>query len=206
MEPSFWDERYQGGGFFYGTAPNDFLVSQAERLTPGSRVLCLAEGEGRNAVYLAGLGHTVTAVDSSSVGLTKAAALAASHGLQLTTFTADLNDFAVVPGAWDAIVSVWCHVPEPLRRKVHAAAVQGLAPGGWFILEAYHPRQIGRGTGGPPTPDLMMTLPALRTELAGLDWHIAAESERDIREGAGHQGQSAVVQFAGQKPTGDSTC
>ncbi len=200
MQPNFWDERYQGAAFFYGTDPNDFVAAQAHRLRPGSRVLCLAEGEGRNAVYLAGLGHQVTAVDESSVGLAKATALAAERGVYLETVTADLADFTIEPGSWDAIVSVWCHLPEPLRRQVHAAAVAGLAPGGWFLLEAYHPRQCGRGTGGPATPALMMTLPALRQELAGLQWQFEADTERDIHEGAGHQGPSAVVQVVAQKP------
>ncbi len=193
---NFWDERYDSDDYFYGTAPNDFLAAQATRLPAGARVLCLAEGEGRNAVYLAGLGHQVTAVDGSAVGLRKAARLAQLQGVPLATVVADLNDFAIEPGAWDAIVSIWCHLPPALRAKVHAGVETGLAPGGWLILEAYHPSQIGRGTGGPASPELMMTLAALRSELKELQWEVAQESEREVAEGAGHRGWSAVTQLA----------
>lgn len=200
MASNPWDERYSASTFYYGTAPNDFLVAQAQRLAPGARVLCLAEGEGRNAVYLASLGHRVTAVDGSAVGLRKAEQLAAERQVSLQTVVSDLAEFDLGEQQWDAVVSVWCHLPEPLRREVHAGVVRGLAPGGWLILEAYHPRQVGRGTGGPPTAQLMMTLDALRGELAGLDWQHAAEIERDVREGAGHNGLSAVTQVAARKP------
>lgn len=200
MSSNLWDERYASDEFYYGTEPNDFLAAQASRLPPRARVLCLAEGEGRNAVFLAGLGHQVTAVDGSAVGLRKAQRLAAQRGVALETVTADLADYALGDQQWDAVVSVWCHLPEPLRRQVHAGVVRGLVPGGWLILEAYHPRQIGRGTGGPPTPALMMTLDALRLELAGLEWQHAAEIERDVREGPGHSGPSAVTQVVARKP------
>jgi SAM-dependent methyltransferase len=195
-----WDERYAGDSFYYGTEANDFLMAQAHLLPPKARVLCLAEGEGRNAVYLAGLGHRVTAVDGSAVGLEKAKRFAQERGVSLQTVVADLAEFAIGEAQWDAVVSVWCHLPEPLRRQVHAGVIQGLAPGGVLILEAYHPRQIGRGTGGPPTPLLMMTLEALRSELDGLEWLHAGEIERDVREGAGHNGLSAVTQVVARKP------
>lgn len=200
MSSNPWDERYADASFYYGTDANDFLIAQAHRLPPKARVLCLAEGEGRNAVYLAGLGHQVTAVDGSAVGLEKAQRFAQERGVGLQTVVADLAEYAIGEAQWDAVISVWCHLPEPLRRQVHAGVIQGLAPGGILILEAYHPRQIGRGTGGPPTPLLMMTLEALREELDGLEWLHAGEIEREVREGAGHNGPSAVTQAVARKP------
>lgn len=194
-----WDARYADHTYFYGTAPNDFLLGQAHRLAPGSRVLCLAEGEGRNAVFLAGRLHKVTAVDSSTVGLRKARQLADQRGVQLQTIPADLADFSLGTAAWDAVVSIWCHLPPPLRRDLHRRVVAALKPGGWLLLEAYHPRQVGRGTGGPPTAEPMMTLDGLRQELAGLEFVHAAEIEREVQEGAGHHGWSAVTQVVGRK-------
>jgi SAM-dependent methyltransferase len=197
---SMWDERYAEGGYFYGTEPNDFLREQAGGIIKGGRVLCLAEGEGRNAVYLAGLGLQVTGVDGSAVGLEKTRKLAAGRGVQVATVLADLAEYKIVPGAWDAIVSIWCHLPKPLRRKVHSDCVAGLKAGGLFILEAYTPRQLEFKTGGPPTAELLMTLADLKEELRGLDSLIGREIDRAIQEGMGHSGQSAVVQVVGSKP------
>lgn len=194
-----WDERYALDGFAYGTAPNDHLVAHAARL-PAGPVLCLAEGEGRNAVFLAGRGHPVTAVDQSRVGLDKARALARSRGLTIETVQADLADFTPAPGAWAGIVSVWCHVPPPVRRALHRAVVAGLSPGGVFILEAYTPQQVGRGTGGPPVAGPMMTAAGLREELSGLELEVLEERERDVQEGRYHSGLSSVVQVVATRP------
>lgn len=197
--PPSWDERYGAGGYYYGTEPNDFLKAQAPRLRPGGRVLCLAEGEGRNAVFLAQAGHRVVAVDQSQVGLAKAERLAVERGTTLECVVADLAHFAIEPGAWDAVVAIWCHLPRPLRARVHAAAVRGLREGGLFLLEAYVPAQLRFGTGGPSSADLLPTLEQLRSELAGLELLHAVELEREVREGRGHHGHSAVVQVLGRK-------
>jgi len=194
-----WDQRYAEPGFAYGEAPNDFLVEQADRLPPGP-VLDLAAGQGRNGVWLARRGHPVTCVDGSSVGLAGAERLAAARGVTVTTVVADLADYPITPGAWAGIVAIWTHLPPPLRRRVHAACVAGLAPGGALVLEAYTPAQVGRGTGGPPDPAMCMTLAGLRTELAGLDFEVAVEREREVHEGPYHDGPSAVVQVVARKP------
>jgi len=194
-----WDQRYAEDGFAYGVEPNDFLKEQAERIPPGP-VLCLAEGEGRNAVYLAGRGHPVTAVDLSQVGLDKARRLAASRGLVLETICADLAEFTPERGVWAGVVSVWCHVPPPVRVRLHRAVVDALMPGGVFLLEAYTPAQVGRGTGGPPVVGPMMTATALRAELLGLELDLIEEVERDVQEGRYHNGWSSVVRVLGRKP------
>jgi 2-polyprenyl-3-methyl-5-hydroxy-6-metoxy-1,4-benzoquinol methylase len=134
-----WDERYAAPGFAYGTAANDFLVD-IERFFPrGARVLSLAEGEGRNAVWLAQQGHRVTGVDQSKVGFDKARALAAERGVVIDTVVADLSTFAIDEGVFDVIVSIWAHLPPPARVALHARVVAGLKPGGLFVLEAYTP-------------------------------------------------------------------
>ncbi len=198
--PPDWDARYAEPGWAFGTEPNDFLREFAHVLPANGRVLCLAEGEGRNAVHLASLGHDVTAVDLSSVGLAKAAALAAEHDVSLRTEVADLATYPIVPGAWDGIVSIFAHVPRVVRGPLHRRVVEGLAPGGVLLLEAYTPNQIGRGTGGPTDETKLMTLALLREELAGLELTLAREIEREVIEGRYHAGRSEVVQIVARRP------
>ncbi len=196
---SMWDERYSAPDYVYGTEPNGFLKSIASQIPSGSKVLSLAEGEGRNAVYLAGLGCSVCAVDASAVGLRKAEKLASQKGVMIQTVVADLSEYEIEPSAWDAIVSIFCHVPSDVRRKLHQKVVRGLKAGGIFILEAYTPAQLAFKTGGPPNEDLMMTLSGLKNELAGLEFRHGVEIERDIIEGQYHTGPGAVVQMIGVK-------
>ncbi|OAM88954.1 class I SAM-dependent methyltransferase [Termitidicoccus mucosus] len=199
MDADHWNERYAATGHFYGTEPNGFLAAMASLIPDGS-VLCLAEGEGRNAVHLATLGHRVTAVDQSSVGLDKAQRLAATWGVTLETVVTDLATYPISPGRWAGIISIFAHLPSPLRRNLHAAVVHGLKPGGIFILEAYTPAQLAFNTGGPKDLVLLMQLDDLHTELAGLNLLVAREIERDVVEGPGHRGRAAIVQVVGRKP------
>lgn len=194
-----WDQRYAGEEYVYGTEPNDFLAEQVAGLPPG-RVLCLAEGEGRNAVWLAGQGHAVRAVDASAVGLQKAQRLAATKGVTITTEVADLADYVIPEAGFDLIVSIFCHLPPVLRKRLYRQVVQGLKPGGLLVLEAYTPQQLGRGTGGPPVPELLYDLGDLREELAGLTLLHTVETEREIHEGHLHNGVGAVVQVVARRP------
>lgn len=196
-----WDDRYRAPGFAYGVEPNDFLVGAHPHLPANGRVLCLAEGEGRNAVWLARQGHEVTAVDASLVGLDKARQLAAQHSVEITTVHADLADFAIDEKRWDGIVSIFAHVPAPLRRLVHARCVSGLRPGGIMLLEAYTPRQLEFKTGGPPVAELMMDSESLAQEFGDLELLHLEERTRDIHEGEFHHGTGAVVQLIGRKST-----
>ncbi|NNK13402.1 MAG: class I SAM-dependent methyltransferase, partial [Desulfofustis sp.] len=121
-----WDERYSESGFAYGSEPNDFLASSADLLQPGSEILCLAEGEGRNAVYLASHGHRVTAVDSSSVGLEKALLLAEKRGVSIDIVEADLKDFVIKQDSFQVIVPIFCHLPPAARERLHQQVCEGL--------------------------------------------------------------------------------
>jgi SAM-dependent methyltransferase len=194
-----WDDRYAEPGYAYGTEPNDFLAAVAERL-PAGPVLSIAEGQGRNAVFLAGHGHPVTAVDASAVGMQKAAALAAERGLSIETIVTDLADFDPGEGKWAGIVSIFAHTPPEVRIPLHRKLVAALRPGGVLVLEAYTPEQVGRGTGGPPTPERTKTLASLREELAGLEFEIGRELEREVVEGKYHTGLGSVVQVLAHKP------
>jgi SAM-dependent methyltransferase len=194
-----WDERYSGSVYFYGTEPNDFLRERAAAIKPGGSVLCLGEGEGRNAAWLAGRGLEVTALDQSGEGLRKARELSATRGVTVKTLQADLASHDILPAGWDAIVSIWCHLPSPLRARVHAQVVAGLRPDGVFLLEAYRPEQLRFGTGGPKDADLLPGLDQLRQELTGLQFEHGVELERDVHEGQGHSGPSAVVQVVARR-------
>jgi len=193
-----WDERYSQPGFVYGTEPNEFLAAVAGQI-PAGPVLSLGEGEGRNAAYLASLGHRVVAVDQSEVGLAKARKLAADRGLTIETVVADLASYTIEPQAWAGIVSIFCHLPRRIRAPLCAAAARGLQPGGVLVLEAYTPNQLARDTGGPRDPDMLASLADLTAELSALELIHARELEREFREGAYHTGLASVVQIIGLK-------
>lgn len=196
----FWNPRFAGEQYAYGSAPNDFLKAQAGRLAAGSRVLSLGEGEGRNAIHLASLGHDVTAVDAAHTGLIKLLQRAARESLTVTATLADLADYAIPPAHWHAIVSIFCHLPPTLRRTVLRDCVRGLAPGGLFILEGYTPRQLSFGTGGPKDEALLLEPDAIRAELDGLELLHFAEVQREVVEGSLHTGMAAVLQVVARKP------
>ena len=116
-----WNQRYSSKTYAYGTKANDFLVSMYDRL-PTGKILCLAEGEGRNAVWLAQQGNEVTAVDTSDIGLQKARKLAKARDVEVTTVHADLADYDIGTQQWDAIISISCHLPPDIRQDVHRLA------------------------------------------------------------------------------------
>ncbi|MCC2593487.1 class I SAM-dependent methyltransferase [Tessaracoccus sp. OS52] len=199
--PDFWDQRYSHPNYVFGYKPNDFLAANASFLRPGSRVLCLGDGEGRNGVFLASRGHHVVSLDFSAVALTKARQLASEKGVELETWHLDLADWVGQPAPeqpWDAIVSIFCHLPPDLRAEVARTATAQTRPGGMLLLEAYTPAQLALGTGGPKDPDLLLTRPAVLADWQG--WTLDVRLlERRIFEGMGHQGLSSVVQVLGKR-------
>lgn len=194
-----WDDRYQTEEYVFGTEPNDFLVEVADRISSGT-VLCLADGEGRNGVFLASKGHDVTSVDASGVALNKAKQLAEKRGVEMTLVKADLGDYDLGIEAWDCCVSIFFHMPPEMRRAMHHRVAQSIRPGGYLVLEAYTPAQLGFGTGGPPVVEMLQTLELLREDFAGMEFIIAREVEREVHEGKGHTGRGAVVQLLARKP------
>ena len=194
-----WDQRYGEPGYAYGTDPNDFLVENLAYLPPGGKVLCLADGEGRNSVFLAKKGFQVTAVDASSVGVKKTEQLARKNSVCVETVVADLNDFPFKPEYYDAIISIFCHLPPPLRKKVHNSVALSLRQDGIFLLECYTPKQLQNRTGGPPVAELLMELSDVKDELAPLKILYGIERDRDITEGRLHTGLGSVVQVIAQK-------
>lgn len=193
-----WDERFNVEHYIYGTAPNKFLEENVKFIPKGA-VLCLAEGEGRNAVFLAKQGYHVTAVDSSLVGLEKAKKLAKDNNVVIECVHADLEEYNIGEDRWSGIISIFCPVPELLREKLHKKVVAGLKKNGVLLLEAYTPEQLKHGTGGGNSAALMMSKKALNLELAGLTFSRIEELERDVVEGTHHTGIGAVVQVIATK-------
>lgn len=193
-----WNDRYDEEGFAYGRSPNDFLVASAAALR--SPVLCLASGEGRNAVWLAEQGHVVHAVDASSVGVAKTRQLATSRGVDVQAAVADLAEFDLGVERWGGLVAIFAHLPPDVRRELLARIPDALVPGGALVLEAYAPEQAPRDTGGPPDASLCYTTDELRAQLRGLHFATLRQTERPVVEGRYHTGLAVVVQAIAQKP------
>ncbi len=196
---AFWDERYAAPGYAYGERENDFLRAHEGAIPRGGEVLCLAEGEGRNAVFLAERGHRVKAIDLSEVGLDKARALASARGVQIAAEAHDLAHYEIEEGRWTAIVCIWMHLPAPIRERVLERVVRGLAVGGVLLLEAYTPAQLALGTGGPKDVSMLYDPDALRAQLGKLALEHFVTLEREIHEGPYHDGTSAVVQVVARR-------
>ena len=173
--------------------PNDFLKSIVDRLTPNSRVLCLADGEGRNGVYLATQGHKVTAVDQSRVGLEKANKLTEQKQVSIKTVNADLAEYDLGIESWDCIVSIFFHIPSAVRAHIYPRIITALKPGCALILEYYTPEQLNHGTGGPRISDLMLTKNELAQHFSQIHIEPLQELEPEVIEGTGHTGLASVV-------------
>jgi SAM-dependent methyltransferase len=201
-----WDERYSEDGFAYGTEPNQFLKTILPTLQLPDKANCLlvAEGEGRNAVYMAQQqpgNWQVTGVDSSAVGLAKAQKLAASRNVQIHTQVVDLAEYDFGVNQWDCIIGIMCHVPPPIRQRMLQAIPGALRPGGYVVFECYTPKQLEYKTGGPPSAAPMYTSEIFQQAFGNGQLEIIRneELESNIVEGKYHTGKAAVVQFVGQK-------
>jgi len=196
-----WDKRYAGEDYVFGTEPADFLRREAGRLSPGSVVLCVADGEGRNSVHLAGLGHHITAMDGSGVALAKARALAEARSVSVDFHQADIAAWPWLPDAYDAVVAVFIQfAAPPLRAAIHAGIARTLKPGGLLLMHGYAPRQVHYGTGGPGAVENLYTLPMLMADFPG--WPVLHAADRDavLDEGRGHSGRSALIDFVARRP------
>lgn len=195
----FWNQRYSEATYAYGTEPNDFLAS-ADLSSFSGKVLCIAEGEGRNAVYLAGLGFDVTATDQSEEGLKKAAALAAQKNVNLHTVCCDILDFDFGTQQWDGIVSIFGHLPAAVRNVVHNHIKTAIKPGGFLLMEAYDTAQLKYESGGPKDPDMLFDLEDLDADFSdAFEWMHLTQLQREVSEGGYHTGMASVVQAFGIK-------
>ena len=198
-----WDKSLAGDEYLCGTEPTDWFRAATAQI-PTGRALSIGDGESRNSVYLAQLGHDVSAVDQSSVGMEKAERLASERGVEIRTEVADLTSYRFGSTRWDVIISAFVHMSPSLRIDVHARMVEAIVPGGYLIHESLAPDQLRYRSGGPTRPEMLPGLERLKTEFAGLDFEIGLEVVRDVADGPGNRSpggrKSAVVQILARKP------
>ena len=200
IPPSPWDARYAGEAYLFGEAPNAFLAAQAARLPHGA-ALALADGEGRNGVWLGQQGLQVLSVDSSSVAQGKARKLATSRGVSLEFELVDLETWPLPEDQFDVIAAIFIQFAGPaLRARLFAAIKRALKPGGLLLLEGYRPEQLEYRTGGPPIAENLYTEPMLREAFGDLEILELVSRDDVIREGAAHNGMSALIDLVARKP------
>ncbi len=195
---AFWNQRYEEPGFAYGTQPNLFFKTQLDLLTPGT-LLMPAEGEGRNAVYAATKGWTVTAFDSSSSGQRKAHQLAQENTVTLHYLLEDAREVSFPEASFDAIGLIFVHLPPNFRSDFHQKVVSWLKPGGYLILEGFSKDQLQHPSGGPKDPAMLFSEAMLREDFQLLqDIHIESITTT-LEEGQYHVGSAAVVRLTGTR-------
>jgi SAM-dependent methyltransferase len=196
-----WEARFAGAEYLFGTEPNVFLKSYADLFRPGQSILAVADGEGRNGVWLAQQGFDVLSVDFSSRALTKAKALAAARGATLRFEHADLSMWKWPVAEFDAAAAIFIQFATPaLRERIFAGMRGAVKPGGLVLIEGYRPEQIGYKTGGPSQIEHLYTSDMLRQAFG--DWQILELREHDsiIKEGDHHVGMSALIDLVARKP------
>jgi cyclopropane fatty-acyl-phospholipid synthase-like methyltransferase len=195
-----WEARFREPGYHFGTEPNAFLKSKSHLLKPGQKALSIADGEGRNGVFVAGLGLDVLAIDFSPSALAKSQALAKERGVTLRTERADLETWKWPVAAFDVIAGIFFQFLTPeLRTRVFADIKRALKPGGLVLIEGYGLKQLDYKTGGPSEPERLYTRPMLQEafgDFASLD---IVEYDAELSEGDRHVGMSALVDLVGRK-------
>lgn len=197
---AFWDDKFAGPAFAYGTEPNAFLVSQRHRLERGMEVLSVADGEGRNGVWLAQQGLRVTTVDGSPVAVQKALKLALDRRVNIRAQVADLTDWIWPVSVFDAVAAIYIHFPPEVRRSMHHAMHAALKPGGLLVMEVFHPDQLGRGSGGPPVREMLYDAATLAEDFKGMEILLLEEVETELDEGALHRGAASVTRLVARRP------
>lgn len=199
-QQNHWDQRYSAPGYRFGKQPAQFLKRESTRLSGPARILCVADGEGRNSVFLARLGHDVTAFDASPIGVEKARKLADDQGVAPQFHDAGVEDWDWSQ-TYDVVVAIFVQfAPPDLRDKMFAWMAQAVAPGGLLLLHGYVPRQLEYGTGGPPDASHMYTTDMLQQAFDGFDMLRLVDYDAEIDEGPGHSGLSALIDLVARKP------
>ena len=189
-----WNKRFAADGYLFGTEPNAWLREHAGVWSPGQRVLCVADGEGRNSVWLARRGLQVEAFDIAEVGVAKARRLAAERGVSVDFQVADCDGFAWPEAHYDGVAAIFVQFADPaLRERLFAHMQRCLKPGGTLLLQGYTPKQLEYRTGGPPLLSHLYTADLLREAFAAMDIVELRDYDDDVAEGSGHHGRSALI-------------
>lgn len=196
-----WTKRYDTRDYVFGTAPNAFVKAEVRRLKPGSKVLCVADGEGRNGVFFAEKGMKVHSVDFADNAIEKAKRLAETRGVNLKIEKADVLNWDWPENAYDAVVAIFIQFTTPAERtQLFEDMKRAVKPGGLLLMQGYGPRQMEYKTGGPGILDQLYTRDLLEDAFA--DWEIIdlEEYDREIAEGSRHSGMSALIDLVAKKP------
>lgn len=195
-----WNQRFAEEGYLFGEAPNRFLAEHAAGLPPG-RALCVADGEGRNGVWLCEHGWKVLSLDFSDVAQRKAADLAARRGVSLDLVQADVHSWDYPPASFDLVADIFSQFSDPDDRACKwSGMARALRPGGHLILQGYTPDQLRHGTGGPKDPAHLYTEDLLRSGFPDFDILHLEAGETVLEEGPGHSGPSAVIGMVARRP------
>lgn len=196
-----WNQRFAGEDYVFGREPNDYLRAHASVLAPHGRALCVADGEGRNSVWLASEGLQVEAFDIAEVGVAKARKLAADAGVSIAFHVAGCEEWPWAADAYDAVVAVFVQFADPaMRGRLFTNMIRALKPGGVLILQGYTPKQLDYKTGGPGVLSHLYTADLLRETFASLQTIELVEYEAELSEGVRHAGRSALIGFVARKP------
>jgi len=199
-ESEWWETRFRNPDYIFGKEPNAFLRNQEQRLPASGTALALADGEGRNGVWLAERGLEVLAVDFSEAALAKAQALAQERGVRLHTEVADLTAWRWPEAAFDVIVAIFAQVVEgPEQPALFASIKRALKPGGLLLMQGYRPEQLSYKTGGPPNAERMYTRALLERAFGDMAELEIREHDSVISEGTAHVGMSALIDLVGRK-------
>ena len=196
-----WNERYRAPDYIFGTGPNAFLAAQGKLLRAAQQALCVADGEGRNSVWLAERGLEVSAFDFSPIGVEKARKLAASRGVKVRYEVSSVYDWRWPVAAYDLVAAIFVQFADPpMRSFMFERMARALRPGGLLLIEGYTPKQLEFGTGGPKQPDQLYTDEMLRGAFPGFEVLELRQYEAELDEGSRHRGMSAVIDFVARKP------
>jgi 2-polyprenyl-3-methyl-5-hydroxy-6-metoxy-1,4-benzoquinol methylase len=189
-----WNRRYASADYLFGTEPNAWLREHATALPAAGRVLSVADGEGRNSVWLARQGFQVDAFDVADRAVEKAQALARREGVSVNYTLADVDGFAWSDAAYDGVVAIFVQFADPeTRARLFQRMVRSLKPGGVLILQGYTPKQLEYRTGGPSVLSHLYSRQMLESAFVELSILELREYEREVQEGQGHSGRSALI-------------
>jgi SAM-dependent methyltransferase len=196
-----WETRFAVPEFAFGKEPNYFLASCAALLPKSGRVLAVADGEGRNGVWLAEQGLDVLSIDFSPSAQKKARTLAAERHVKIEFQLVDVHTWNYPQVAFDVVVEIFTQFSSPSERALKwAGMIRALKPGGLLIIQGYTPKQLSYGTGGPKQVENLYTRAMLESAFHSFDDMKIVEEEREIHEGTSHGGMSAVINFTARKP------
>jgi SAM-dependent methyltransferase len=198
-EKERWETRFRAPDYIFGKEPNAFLKAQASRLPASGTALSVADGEGRNGVWLAERGLDVLTIDYSPAALAKARALAAERGVRLRTEITDVFAWRWPPNAFDVIAAIFIFATPPQRAAFFANLKGALKPGGLLLMQGYRPEQLKYRTGGPPDVERLLTRPILEQGFGDMSELDIREHESPISEGTAHVGTSALIDLVARK-------